>query len=457
MNYSTTKSLNSKLSIDVVYVVTLGSIVVNILLLILLATSILVFHNEYVIPRLYVGLIILTYLLITYRILKTSLEVSCWLIILLYSLIGISILYMWGINAPIGVLILGFSIVLSGIMLGTRYVPKVTLAIVVGIVFLQTIADLNIHLPDSSVLDDPSSFGDVASYVVIFGVFALIAWLSGNQKEYALNRALAAEKAIKTERNSLATKLEEQSRILRETQIQEMKQFYKFAELGQLTTIILHELANYLSILTLDIEDINERHKNSEAISHAKESIFYIDNIIDQVRNQIRESDNITRFDAKNVINESITYLKGKLTNALITLVCDQKNRTYNIIGDKLRLSQIIIILVTNATQAVDLKNKSVVNITLEKNDDDIRISVKDNGIGISAKNRKKLFEPQKSLKSNGLGIGLYMTKQIIETHFKGSISIDPSLEYTQFNIIIPIGINNVPTSPAPHTPEASN
>jgi len=451
------------------FIILVGSFLLDILLIAFLCFSFLVLDNQYVLGRVCIGVLALAYLLLVgYFIQKKKARVSAWMLVSLYGFIGLSILHTWGINAPIGILLLGFVIALTSVMLDAKQIVTVTAGVILSLILLQHFSMIGLSQPDRSMLDDNSTYGDVTSYAVIFCIFALIAWLSRRKMEDTLARAVTAEHTLQQERDALAMRVEEQTKSLRDAQQKELKQLYKFAELGQLTTIILHELANYLSILTLDIDDIEERHQNSVAINHAKESIFYIDTIIEQVRNQIKVSDNTRRFDALATTKESIEQLRKKLSDANLKLfIEDSGSNRYVIYGDPLRLFQAITILVTNAVQAKRAVHHEI-SIEVSSNASYITISVKDFGKGIPETMRKTLFEPQKNTKTAGLGIGLYVTKQIIETHFKGRLWLSSSIEYTQFNIEIPksktrsapsghIHTRNAPTVPSLHTQVASN
>ena len=55
-----------------------------------------------------------------------------------------------------------------------------------------------------------------------------------------------------------------------------------------------------------------------------------------------------------------------------------------------------------------------------------VELAVRDLGPGISAEQRKHLFEQFYTTKSGGTGLGLSISKQIIEKH-KGEIRIDPA------------------------------
>ncbi|RWZ78882.1 MAG: HAMP domain-containing histidine kinase [Candidatus Microsaccharimonas sossegonensis] len=437
-------------------IILFGSFAVNLLILLLLLFSWIALDHQYLVKRILVSLGVLVFLtIIAFFVYKQRPQLGAWLLVILYACVGMLILHAWGINAPIGILVLGFVIFLASATLGPKHIFFVTFGIIALLSILQYFNIVGMSQPYNTILDKDSTYGDVLGYSIIFIIFAVISWLSGTRMEMALQRAVNAEEALQKERDVLAKRVEAQTKRIIESQQKELKQLYKFAELGQLTTIILHELANYLSVLTLDIEDLKERHENSVAIKHAKESIFYIDTIIDQVRNQIKDSDDTKRFDALITTKDAIVQLRKRLPETHIKLfIEDTKQQKYYIYGDPLRLCQAITILVTNAAQA-NKHPHSEIFVDVSSNTSSIRISVKDFGAGIGEDARRSIFQPQKSKKGSGLGIGLYVTKQIIDTHFKGRIWLSPATEYTEFNIELPkvrtTHVRNsyvVPTSP---------
>jgi signal transduction histidine kinase len=309
---------------------------------------------------------------------------------------------------------------------------------------LHVISSAGVIQPDRAPLDDASTWGDVISYGIIFLIFALVSWLSRRQMEQSLQRALAAEAALEVEKDLLAVRLEEQTRHLREVQFDEMRQLYRFAELGQLSTALLHELANHLTVLTLDIDDLHQRHSRSRAIVHAKESISHLDAMVDQVRQQLRETNLTKEISIPSLISETLAAIESKAKTAGVTLIYDvpTNQKGLSVFGDPLRLSQILTVLVTNAVEAYQgvKKDKSKRRVVIEaiRKKSHLQITVSDWGTGIPEKTRKRLFLPFRSTKKDGMGVGLFIAKEMIETHFKGTISLDKSTSHTTFVIEIP-------------------
>lgn len=105
------------------------------------------------------------------------------------------------------------------------------------------------------------------------------------------------------------------------------------------------------------------------------------------------------------------------------------------IVGDSMRLSQILINICNNAIKFTD-KGSVVVSIgALEKDDDNVklRFTVKDDGIGISAEQIPELFQPftqadaSTTRKYGGTGLGLNLCNQLVEL-MGGEIGVESEL-----------------------------
>ncbi|RKS01145.1 HAMP domain-containing protein [Flavobacterium sp. 102] len=107
---------------------------------------------------------------------------------------------------------------------------------------------------------------------------------------------------------------------------------------------------------------------------------------------------------------------------------------------DRTQLIRIITNLVKNATQSIpeDQEEKQVL-VSVNEVKDNVIISVKDNGIGISSENIDYIFEPKFTTKTSGMGLGLGIIKNIIE-NYKGTITFETELgKGSTFIVSLPI------------------
>lgn len=421
-----------------------GSSIFLSLLVLLLLLNLMINGYSYLVPRVIIGAVLLVYVVAAALLLRHGFLRSAALMVMgLYLFIATLTVIWWSITAPFGLLLFGFCIVLSGTILGSRFTIPTAFVVVLTLGIVQFLTDHGHIVPDRAPVIAPPSPLDVGGFGTVFIIIALVAWISGRQMERSLTAALKAESALLAEKQNLAAALKERTEKLRAAQLQEMQQLYRFAELGQLSTALLHDLANHLTVLTLDIEDIQKR-QHSRAISRARESILYLDKMVEQVRAQLQGESCMELFSPRVVIQETISSLKAKLLAAGIVVQVDSSKAKVPIqlLGDPTRFQQVCTILVGNAIDAykgaslADETRSIVVRIVPQKQY--VVIAVKDHGLGISRSERQKLFKPFHSTKEDGMGIGLFIARQIVETHFKGSIVIADSTRYTEFILKLP-------------------
>jgi signal transduction histidine kinase len=112
---------------------------------------------------------------------------------------------------------------------------------------------------------------------------------------------------------------------------------------------------------------------------------------------------------------------------------------------DRERFRQIIVNLIDNAAQAMvdpgwtpaDDRQRAI-TVRTEAAGPHVRLSVSDNGPGISQDRLPKIFEPLFTTKSFGVGLGLPTVRQIVEQH-GGTIDVESTVDVgTTFTIWLP-------------------
>lgn len=158
-----------------------------------------------------------------------------------------------------------------------------------------------------------------------------------------------------------------------------------------------------------------------------------IEDILDITRidtGQLRLSQQV--FKVSDVLSESITMLEPKAAEHRVTVRIDPENDvSLSISTDRLRFRQILLNLISNAVKYN--KPNGLVDISVRAVADQVRLEVRDTGIGIAQQDLGKAFEPFARLRNEtgtieGTGIGLTITKQLTEM-MKGSITIDSSVD----------------------------
>jgi len=105
---------------------------------------------------------------------------------------------------------------------------------------------------------------------------------------------------------------------------------------------------------------------------------------------------------------------------------------------DRTQLIRVITNLLKNAFQAIPDDRIPEIEVSISEKNDDVHISISDNGYGISKTDTEKIFEPSFTTKSSGMGLGLSMIKSII-TAYDGNITFSSKSNVgTIFNITFP-------------------
>ena len=107
---------------------------------------------------------------------------------------------------------------------------------------------------------------------------------------------------------------------------------------------------------------------------------------------------------------------------------------------DRTQLIRIITNLVKNAIQAIpEEQSEKAILVSVNAEEDNVIIAVKDNGIGINTENTERIFEPKFTTKTSGMGLGLGIIKNIIE-NYKGTITFESELgKGSTFIVSLPI------------------
>jgi two-component system nitrogen regulation sensor histidine kinase NtrY len=107
---------------------------------------------------------------------------------------------------------------------------------------------------------------------------------------------------------------------------------------------------------------------------------------------------------------------------------------------DRAQLIRVITNLVKNAIQSIpENQTEKTILVSVKKEENNVLILVKDNGIGIETENIDRIFEPKFTTKNSGMGLGLGIIKNIIE-NYKGSITFETEQgEGATFTVSLPI------------------
>jgi signal transduction histidine kinase len=189
---------------------------------------------------------------------------------------------------------------------------------------------------------------------------------------------------------------------------------------------VAHEIKNPLTPMRLSIQSF-ERNFNANDPDIKEKIKDFSHSLIQQIDTLSSIASAFSDFAKMPTPNKELIDVVRVIEHAVdifsenyITFNSEQKS--IMAMFDQTQLVRIITNLVTNSNQAlIDVKNPKI-EIKLKEVDNNIIISVADNGKGIKEENKDKIFEPKFTTKSSGMGLGLAIVKKIVES-YKGKIS----------------------------------
>jgi two-component system sensor histidine kinase VicK len=147
-------------------------------------------------------------------------------------------------------------------------------------------------------------------------------------------------------------------------------------------------------------------------------------------------------FDAAAMLRRVYTAMKIDAENHKHTLTL-KMGELGEVMGDVERIEQVVVNIVSNSVKYTP--DGGHIDIEAVRNDSELVISVADNGMGISEKDQRRIFErfyrvdKARSREKGGTGLGLAIAKEIVEAS-GGSITLASKLgEFTRVEVRLPV------------------
>ena len=142
------------------------------------------------------------------------------------------------------------------------------------------------------------------------------------------------------------------------------------------------------------------------------------------------------------MINGAIDLIKTEISELPVNIRYRKNKNTPQVMVDKLYIQQVIMSLARNAIEAIRDADIEDPKVTIEVNqlsEQQVEISILDNGPGFATHEAHKLFDPNFTTKPYGMGLGLTVSRSIIESH-GGNLSADLNPTYGAcFKFTLPV------------------
>jgi signal transduction histidine kinase len=238
----------------------------------------------------------------------------------------------------------------------------------------------------------------------------------------------------------------------------EAKKFQKDAQrneylatFAQVTAGLAHEINNPLTIALAHskklIKSIQSDPKaNSDILNKSKkitESIERISKLIISMKNLSRDEnqDEVTTFYIRDLIADVSNVFENSFNESNVNFDIDYNGLDkIEVTSHRIQLGQVLFNLIKNSYDEVSKLSIKEILVSIEKEDNFLKIKVLDSGEGVTKELTDKIFSPFYSTKvvGQGTGLGLSLSLSMMKKN-GGDLYIDSSNKKTCFVMIVPL------------------
>jgi PAS domain S-box-containing protein len=209
----------------------------------------------------------------------------------------------------------------------------------------------------------------------------------------------------------------------------ELAHVTRVTALGELTASIAHEVNQPLAgMLTNANAGLRWLTGDPPNLSEAGEAIRRIirdgrraGDVISRMRSLFKKVGTAKdRLDLNEAIEEVVILTQSEARRNNLALRTELAADLPPVMGDRVQLQQVVVNLILNAIEAmatVEDPARDLVITTQRGEGDEIRVAVRDSGIGLDPLNVERIFDAFHTTKPGGLGMGLSISRSIVESH----------------------------------------
>jgi len=240
--------------------------------------------------------------------------------------------------------------------------------------------------------------------------------------------------------------IKDASEIIEKEKIE--KRIERVEVISKISAGVVHDLNNYLMVLTGNLSLLNEIEKDEKhrkLIQNILEATKLMRNTIDELKDL--SPDFVSKKEPVNLVEITKKSLEFLLNGTKIVYEIHTEEPLSIVYGDSGQIYRIFQNIIVNAKQAIGDDGKIILRFKNLFNDGKISglskgkfvfINISDTGPGIPQEYIDKIFDPFFTMKKEGKGLGLSIVKNIIEK-MGGKIEVESKLsEGTTFNIYLP-------------------
>jgi nitrogen-specific signal transduction histidine kinase len=212
-----------------------------------------------------------------------------------------------------------------------------------------------------------------------------------------------------------------------------------------------HEIRNPLVAIKTFAQLLPERFDDADFRKDFNEIVVQeidrLDKIITQINNFAHPSELVMKpIDVRASVRKAIELARERVKKNGVAVDTTLPNDLPKVLGDETALTEAFAHLLANAAEATTGRTKPRITLAAKQiregeHASGVVVTVKDNGRGISADLKEKVFSPFCTTKARGMGLGLPIVKRTIFDH-NGRVDIDSNPQGTSVSVMLPASPN---------------
>ena len=225
----------------------------------------------------------------------------------------------------------------------------------------------------------------------------------------------------------------------------------RLATIGQMTAVLSHECRNILQrisvnaeLIALDVERIPDNESALKGLAKIQNAGSELGTLLEEVRDYAAPVTlDISRCCVAKVWRSAWDNLSESRNGRDVELIETVSIGDTVLDCDRFRMEQVFRNLFENSLSACCDPVRIEVSATEFSHTDfaGIRVTVSDNGPGLTSEQRQRVFEPFFTTKSKGTGLGMSIVKRIAEAHRGDVRVVNSSTRGAAFSVTLPIGM----------------
>lgn len=218
----------------------------------------------------------------------------------------------------------------------------------------------------------------------------------------------------------------------------------KFAFVGEIAAGVAHEVRTPLGILKSSAQILGRslpagRAESEELVGMIIEEVDRLDHVVAGLLELARPHELLLEATSlASVLTRALDFVDGQAREKGITIHCAFAADSCRARCDPEQIYQVALNLIVNALQILPRGGQIIVR-TLPRDDGHVAFEVIDNGPGIPAELRERIFAPFFTLRSGGTGLGLALAKRVVQAH-QGTVSVESEVSRgTTFRVELPV------------------